>query len=222
MALGSIQSSAKTPRAYAAVFAGGVGSRMKGAQIPKQFLQLGGKPIIAHTLQHFQDASEIAAVAVACYEPCIGELKRIVEQYSLFKVEAVVPGGTTGQDSFTTACALLSTARPSRPASRPSQSMVARPSPRPSQRRWSSSRMAAFRAWSIARNASSLALRKVFSSASLWRSMPGLDPKGFTMQSTPCRSWHATDIAFTRCQGPKRTSKSRRSGISSHSSRSST
>ncbi|MDB1757337.1 NTP transferase domain-containing protein [Eggerthella lenta] len=107
MALGSIQSSAKTPRAYAAVFAGGVGSRMKGAQIPKQFLQLGGKPIIAHTLQHFQDASEIAAVAVACYEPCIGELKRIVEQYSLFKVEAVVPGGTTGQDSIRNALVAL-------------------------------------------------------------------------------------------------------------------
>ena len=38
----------------AIVFAGGVGARM-GASIPKQFLELNGKPVLAHTLALFQN-----------------------------------------------------------------------------------------------------------------------------------------------------------------------
>lgn len=86
-------------RVFAVIFAGGTGSRMRGAQIPKQFLCLGGKPIIAHTLQHFQDHALIEGIAVACIESWIPELKRIVADYHLDKVVAVVPGGQTGQDS---------------------------------------------------------------------------------------------------------------------------
>ena len=37
----------------AIVFAGGSGVRM-GAGVPKQFLEINGKPIIVHTLQLFQ------------------------------------------------------------------------------------------------------------------------------------------------------------------------
>lgn len=90
----------ENPRVFAVIFAGGTGSRMKGAHVPKQFLRLGGKPIIAHTLQVFQDAPEVEAVAVSCYEPGIPELRGIVERFSLDKVKAIVPGGGTGQDSI--------------------------------------------------------------------------------------------------------------------------
>lgn len=96
----STQVTVSVPRTYAVIFAGGIGSRMKGAQIPKQFLQLGGKPIIAHTLQHFQDAQEITAIAIACYEPYIGELERVVKRNSFSKVKTIVSGGPTGQDSI--------------------------------------------------------------------------------------------------------------------------
>lgn len=72
---------------------------MHGAQIPKQFLRLGGKPIIAHTLQCFQDHPMVEGIAVACIESWIPKLKKIVADYRLDKVLAVVPGGQTGQDS---------------------------------------------------------------------------------------------------------------------------
>ena len=36
------------------IFAGGVGSRMNSKSKPKQFLELNGKPIIIHTLEHFE------------------------------------------------------------------------------------------------------------------------------------------------------------------------
>ena len=39
----------------ALIFAGGTGSRMKNKDKPKQFLELNGKPIIIHTIEHFDE-----------------------------------------------------------------------------------------------------------------------------------------------------------------------
>ena len=39
----------------AVIFAGGVGSRMKSEDIPKQFIEVEGKPIIIHTLEKFEN-----------------------------------------------------------------------------------------------------------------------------------------------------------------------
>lgn len=38
---------------FALIFAGGVGSRMQSKEIPKQFLEVDGKPIIIHTIEPF-------------------------------------------------------------------------------------------------------------------------------------------------------------------------
>lgn len=48
---------------YAAVLAGGIGSRM-GADKPKQFLEFGGKPVIVHTVEKFMECDEIDRVIV--------------------------------------------------------------------------------------------------------------------------------------------------------------
>ena len=50
----------------ALIFAGGTGKRMGSAGRPKQFLELHGKPIIIHTLEHFDRHPEIDAIAVVC------------------------------------------------------------------------------------------------------------------------------------------------------------
>lgn len=49
----------------AVIFAGGVGSRM-GASIPKQFLNVYGKPILIHTIEKFQYNENIDAIYVGC------------------------------------------------------------------------------------------------------------------------------------------------------------
>ena len=36
------------------IFAGGVGSRMHSKERPKQFLEIYNKPIIVHTIEHFE------------------------------------------------------------------------------------------------------------------------------------------------------------------------
>ncbi len=83
----------------AIIFAGGSGVRM-GAGIPKQFLEINGKPIIIHTLQLFQDHDEIDRIYVAMCEEYIEYTKDLAKEYHIDKLCAVVPGGETAQDSI--------------------------------------------------------------------------------------------------------------------------
>lgn len=84
----------------AAIFAGGSGRRMGASDIPKQFLQMHDKPIIIHTLEHFQNHPEIDAIVIACKEDWISHLQQLVKQYHTDKVKSIVPGGDTGQESI--------------------------------------------------------------------------------------------------------------------------
>lgn len=83
----------------AAIFAGGVGSRMNLKSLPKQFLEIYGKPVIVHTLERFQMHPEIDAIAVAILPEYKDYLRNLVVQYHLDKVRWIVEGGATGQES---------------------------------------------------------------------------------------------------------------------------
>lgn len=60
------------------IFAGGVGSRMHSKETPKQFLSVHGKPIIIHTLEHFEKCADIDCVVIACIESWIPYLKNLL------------------------------------------------------------------------------------------------------------------------------------------------
>jgi 2-C-methyl-D-erythritol 4-phosphate cytidylyltransferase len=79
--------------------AAGAGKRM-GRAPAKQFLTLGDKPILAHTLLAFQRASEIDEIIPILseedLETCLGE---IIEAYHITKVKTLVVGGKERQDS---------------------------------------------------------------------------------------------------------------------------
>ena len=45
---------------YAIIIAGGVGNRL-GAPVPKQFVEVLGKPVIAYTMEHFQNHPEASS-----------------------------------------------------------------------------------------------------------------------------------------------------------------
>lgn len=83
----------------AVIFAAGIGSRMKSTALPKQFLELNGRPIIVHTLEHFENHPEIDAVAIAILPSHRQHLARLVKRYELTKVRWIVDGGETGQIS---------------------------------------------------------------------------------------------------------------------------
>ena len=82
----------------AIIFAGGSGVRM-GAGKPKQFLEINGRPIIIYTLDIFEDHPAIDEIYIACKEDYIGKLERLLARYSITKVKAIVPGGTTAMGS---------------------------------------------------------------------------------------------------------------------------
>ena len=82
------------------IFAGGVGSRMHSKDRPKQFLELYNKPIIIHTLEHFENNDEIDAVVIACVEDWIPYLEKLLYKFRVEKVRKIVPGGKTGQLSI--------------------------------------------------------------------------------------------------------------------------
>lgn len=84
----------------AVIFAGGVGSRMHSKERPKQFLEMYNKPIIIHTLEHFQNHPMIDAIVVVCIESWISYLNELLYKFRIEKVKKVVPGGETGQLSI--------------------------------------------------------------------------------------------------------------------------
>lgn len=84
----------------AVIFAGGVGSRMHSKEKPKQFLEMYNKPIIIHTLEHFEYHPMIDGIIVVCIEEWIPYLNKLLYKFRIDKVKQVVPGGKTGQLSI--------------------------------------------------------------------------------------------------------------------------
>ena len=84
----------------AVIFAGGTGNRMNTKSRPKQFLDLNGKPVIIYTIELFDNHPMIDGIVVACLEPWIPFLEKMLRKFEINKVVKVVPGGETGQDSI--------------------------------------------------------------------------------------------------------------------------
>lgn len=84
----------------AVIFAGGIGQRMKSKDIPKQFLEIEGKPIIIRTLEHFSNHPEVDNIVVVCVDTWLDVLKVDLEKFGIQKVIATVPGGASGHESI--------------------------------------------------------------------------------------------------------------------------
>lgn len=84
---------------YALILAGGVGQRMRRTGMPKQFLEVFGKPIIIYTLQKFDYCEDIDSVVVACHASYTEYMESLLQRYGIKKVRAVISGGKDRQDS---------------------------------------------------------------------------------------------------------------------------
>ena len=84
---------------YVILLAGGVGKRMQ-SEIPKQFLEVNGKPIIVYTIENFQRNEQIEKILVVCVKDWIEHLRNLIQKYALTKVEWITEGGDTGHDSI--------------------------------------------------------------------------------------------------------------------------
>ena len=82
----------------AVIVAAGSGKRM-GAKENKVFLNLFDKPILAYTLETFQQCKSIDSIVLVTRECDIGLCQNIISRYNITKTENIVVGGTTRQQS---------------------------------------------------------------------------------------------------------------------------
>ena len=84
--------------AIAVLVAGGGGSRFQSA-IPKQFMPLLGKPLLAHTLSVFERSRAIESIVLVLPAGGFADYEQMMRPFHGQKPLRVVPGGTTRQGS---------------------------------------------------------------------------------------------------------------------------
>jgi len=89
---------AAPPAWSAIVVAAGRGSRM-GADVPKQFLKLAGKPMLLYALELFESMPEIGEIVLVTGEDEIERCEALCAAHGLRKVRRVAAGGTERQQS---------------------------------------------------------------------------------------------------------------------------
>ena len=83
----------------AVIIAGGSGSRM-GQDIPKQFINVYDKPVLVYTLEGFQKHPQIDHILVVCIDGWHDVVKAYAKQFGVDKLQWVVSGGNSGQESI--------------------------------------------------------------------------------------------------------------------------
>ena len=78
---------------FAAILAGGTGSRMKTGNMPKQFLDLGDKPVILHTIEKFLLVPDFDGVYVGVHPDWVDYTEELVEKDGLAGRVHVIAGG---------------------------------------------------------------------------------------------------------------------------------
>lgn len=86
--------------------AAGLGTRMAGPQ-PKQFLALGGVPILIHSLRAFAAVPRVSSIYVAVRNTEMERVQAQIAEYGFAERVKVVEGGDTRQESVSHALAAL-------------------------------------------------------------------------------------------------------------------
>lgn len=80
---------------FGGILAGGIGSRMNMADMPKQFLSLGDKPMVIHTLEKFLLCPKIEHIYIGVHPNWVVHMEDLVDKYISMRKECVhiVSGG---------------------------------------------------------------------------------------------------------------------------------
>ncbi|MCT3053868.1 IspD/TarI family cytidylyltransferase [Leuconostoc mesenteroides] len=94
---------------YAHIMAGGVGKRMGNTPLPKQFLKLGSKPIIIHTVEKFILNDQFEMVIISTPKSWIEYTKEILKKYHVSDHRIrVIEGGAERNDTLEKAISFIS------------------------------------------------------------------------------------------------------------------
>lgn len=79
---------------FAIIVAGGSGSRF-GSEIPKQFLLLKGKPVLAHTIEKFHKTDASISIRLVLPAPQISRWKELCTTFNIETPHLIVEGGNS-------------------------------------------------------------------------------------------------------------------------------
>lgn len=82
----------------AIIVAAGSGTRF-GGDVPKQFLEIGGKSLIVHTIEKFEKCTEIDEIILVLSAEEVENFNFDKEKFRLNKLKKIVAGGTTRAES---------------------------------------------------------------------------------------------------------------------------
>ena len=86
---------------FGVVLAGGIGSRMGNVEKPKQFMEVGKKPIIIHTIEKFVVQPQFERVIVLSPKAWLNYTKDVIRKYISEKDKIdVIEGGATRNDTI--------------------------------------------------------------------------------------------------------------------------
>ena len=83
---------------YVIILAGGTGTRV-GLDRPKQFVEIFDKPVIAYTIDIFEEHKDINAICIVCHREWREYLEDMVSRYKYKKIKWITDGGNTFQES---------------------------------------------------------------------------------------------------------------------------
>lgn len=86
---------------FGVILAGGIGSRMGNVEKPKQFLEIGNKPIIIHTIEKFYANSRFEKLIVLCPSQWVNHTKNLIRKNLKDSNRVVViEGGSTRNETI--------------------------------------------------------------------------------------------------------------------------
>jgi 2-C-methyl-D-erythritol 4-phosphate cytidylyltransferase len=92
------------------ITAGGIGKRM-GSELPKQFLLLGGKPVLIHTLERFFEFDQEAQLIVTLPKDWVNHWKELLTEFQIHIPHELVDGGAERFDSIQNALSICTGAQ---------------------------------------------------------------------------------------------------------------
>lgn len=93
---------------YGVVLAGGVGTRMGNVEKPKQFMEIGGKPIIVHTIEKFVMNPQFDKILVLSPKQWIKHTEDLIRKYLVNSDRLIViEGGTTRNETIMNAISYI-------------------------------------------------------------------------------------------------------------------
>lgn len=93
-------------KTFAIIVAGGKGLRM-GGDVPKQFLPIGGKPVLMHTIEAFREALDDVQIVLVLPAEQHDYWLKLCKDYNFRSPELIATGGETRFHSVKNGLALL-------------------------------------------------------------------------------------------------------------------